>query len=142
MFGSQYVISLSSTNINERNILDIAPKTIGSYIDIIEVKRPEVKLFNKDNSHKTYYPSNDLTRAITQTQNYIYQFETNLNPSYRLDGSQVIRPFATIIIGNTISLSPEEKDAQRILNASYHNLRILTYQELLENAENSIKSTY
>jgi hypothetical protein len=142
ILGSQYIYASSITKINEHNILDIAPQNIGSYIDIVEVKRPEVLLFRKDNSHDIYYPSAELTKAIAQTQNYIHKFETDFSTKYRVDGTQVVRPFATIIIGNATSLSSEEKDAQRILNASYHNIRILTYQELLENAENSIKSTF
>lgn len=141
MLGSQYTyIASDFTRINERNILDIAPTNLGSYIDIVEIKRPEETLFRYDNSHGTYYASSSLSKAIAQTQNYIHKFETDFESKNQILGTQVLRPFATLIIGSKDNLNDGEKNAQRILNASFHNMRILTFQELLENAENSIAS--
>lgn len=139
MLGSQYTYVASDiTKINDRNILDIAPANLGSYIDIVEIKRPEETLFRYDTSHDTYYPSSNLSKAIAQTQNYIHKFETNFEPKHHIQDTQVLRPFATLIIGSKETLNSGEKDAQRILNASFNNMRVLTFQELLENAENSI----
>ena len=141
MFGNDYVFVVEENKINANNILDLIPQNIESYIDIIEVKLPNEKLFAFDSSHHNYYPTSNLTRAISQTQNYVFELENKVNDEkyQQKNNCKIIRPRGIILYGSDIELNDDEKKYLRILNASYHNLQIVTYQQLLEKAKNTIK---
>ena len=140
MFGNDYAFVVENGKINAKNILDLIPKDLESYIDIIEVKLPNEALFNFDNSHKNYYSTSNLTKAIAQTQNYIFELENKtLDEEYQnKNNCKIVRPQGVILFGSENELSDEEKKYLRILNSSYHNLKIITYQQLLEKAKNAI----
>lgn len=140
MFGNDYAFVIEDNKINAKNILDIIPQDIESYIDIIEVKLPKEKLFNFDESHQNYYSTSNLTKAIAQTQNYIFELENKANGKeyQQINNCRIIRPRGIIIYGSDHELNIEEKKYLRVLNASYHNLHIMTYQQLLEKAQNTI----
>lgn len=133
MFNNEYVFFSKDNKINSKNILDLVPKTFEGYIDIIELKLPSVKIINYDKSHNNYYPSAELTKAIAQCMNYILEME-----KLTINKPNFLKPKATIIIGSAENLSIEETNFLRLLNSSYHNIKILTYQQLLENARNSL----
>lgn len=143
MFGNEYGYIVEDEKINSQNILDLIPKNFESYIDIIEVKLPKENLFNYDKSHNNYYSSSKLTKAIAQTQNYIYELEKkSQDTQYQKDNECIIiRPRGIILIGSALELNQDERKYLRILNSSYHNLQIITYQQLLERAKNTIKTT-
>ena len=142
MFGNDYVFIIENGKINAKNILDIVPKDFESYIDIIEVKLPKEKLFNFDESHKNFYSTSKLTKAIAQTQNYIFELERKaLDTDYQNTNScKIIRPKGIILFGSDEVLADEQKQYLRILNSSYHNLQIITYQQLLDKANNTLKT--
>ena len=50
----------------------------------------------------------------------------------------IIKPRGIILIGSKNELSDGEKQYLRILNSSYHNIHILTYQQLLLRAKNML----
>ena len=52
---------------------------------------------------------------------------------------KVVRPKGIILFGSQESLNEEERQYLRILNSSYHNLQIITYQQLLEKANNTLR---
>ena len=140
MFGNDYALFIDDEKINAENILDLVPKNLESYIDIIEVKLPDEKLFIFDNSHNNWYPAASLTKAIAQTQNYIFELESKINDQlYQKENNcKIIRPKGIILVGSKEELSEEENKYLRILNSSFHNLQIITYQQLLEKAKNTI----
>lgn len=141
MFGNDYVYIVENGKINAQNILDMVPQNFESYIDIIEVKLPKEKLFNFDESHANYYSTSHLTKAIAQTQNYIFELEKKtVDEEYQNENScKVIRPKGIILFGSQDPLNEEERQYLRILNSSYHNLQIITYQQLLEKARNTLR---
>ena len=141
MFGNDYIYIVENGKINVQNILDMVPQNFESYIDIIEVKLPKEKLFNFDESHNNYYSTSHLTKAIAQTQNYIFELEKKtIDEEYLHENScKVIRPKGIILYGAYEPLNEEEKQYLRILNSSYHNLQIITYQQLLEKAKNTLR---
>lgn len=141
MLGNDYVFVIENGKINSKNILDIVPRDFESYIDIVEVKLPTEKLFNYDESHSNYYSTAGLTKAIAQTQNYIYELEKKaLDEEYQQkNGCAIVRPKGIILMGSREPLDDGERQYLRILNASYHNLQIITYQQLLEKATNTLR---
>lgn len=141
MFGNDYVYVVENGKINAQNILDMVPQNFESYIDIIEVKLPKEKLFNFDENHKNYYSTAHLTKAIAQTQNYVFELEKRTTDEEYQNGNacKVVRPKGMILFGSQEPLNEEERQYLRILNSSYHNLKIITYQQLLEKANNTLR---
>ncbi len=141
MFGNSYVCIVENGKINAQNILDMVPQNFESYIDIIEVKLPKEKLFNFDENHQNHYATSHLTKAIAQTQNYIFELEKKtVDEEYQNENNcKVIRPKGIILFGSQEPLTTEERQYLRILNSSYHNLQIITYQQLLEKAKNTLR---
>ena len=142
MFGNDYAFIIENGKINASNILDLIPKNIESYVDIIEVKLPNEKLFNYDNSHNNYYTTSSLTKAIAQTQNYIFELENMTSDTqYQTNNDcKIIRPKGIILFGAEEELQEYEKQYLRVLNSSYHNIQIITYQQLLDKAKNTLKT--
>ena len=140
MFGNDYSFIIENSKINAKNILDIMPKTSENYADIIEVKLPKEKLFNWDQSHSNLYPTSHLTKAIAQTQNYIFELEKKMTDEEYKDIREcnIVRPKGIVLYGSDTELSNEEKNYLRLLNSSYTNITILTYQQLLEKAVTTI----
>lgn len=141
MFGNDYVYIIENGKINAQNILDMVPQNFESYIDIIEVKLPKERLFNFDESHKNYYSTSHLTKAIAQTQNYVFELEKKTaDEGYQNENAcKVVRPKGIILFGSQDTLSEEERQYLRILNSSYHNIQVITYQQLLEKAKNTLR---
>lgn len=134
MFNNDYVFFSENNAINSQNILDLVPTTHDGFVDIIELKLPTVTILHYDKSHKNYYPSAELTRAISQCMNYIFEME-----KLTIEHSNYFKPKATIIIGNSKESNNDEIKFLRLLNSSYHNIKIYTFQQLLIKAENSLK---
>lgn len=140
MFGNDYAFVVQNNKISPTNILDLMPQNMESYVDIIEVKLPIERLFNYDSSHQNYYPTSNLTKAIAQTQNYIFELENKTHDEQyqQINSCRVIKPRGIILCGSDRDLNDDEKKYLRILNSSFHNIMVITYQQLLEKARNTI----
>jgi len=141
IFGNEFSIFIDDKSINTKNSLDIIPKSYDGFIDIIELKTPEEELFAYDESHKNYYPKAELTKTIAQMQNYLFELEKKTNEKdYQVSNTcQIVKPKGIIVYGSKNDLSGEELKYLRILNSSYHNITIFTYQQILNRAENLLK---
>jgi len=141
MFGNDYVYVVEDNKINAQNILDILPQNYESYVDIIEVKLPSEKLFNFDSSHNNHFSTSSLTKAIAQTQNYIFELEKkSFDSSHQKEYEyKIIRPKGIILFGSQEPLSDSEKQYLRVLNSSFHNLQVITYQQLLDKAKSTVQ---
>ena len=139
LFDSEYSIFSENGKINKSNLADLLPINFELFLDIIEIKLPKVKLFNYDNSHNNYYSSSHLTKAISQVQNYIFELETKNDNESISNSLKIIKPRGLIIIGSNDTMNQDELNYLRILNSSYHNIKIITYQQLLKKAEISLE---
>jgi class 3 adenylate cyclase len=117
-----------------------------SYLDIYEIKKPHTALLSYDNSRNNYYWSTDLSKAISQVENYAHQVnrhcDTLINDIRRSKGLEVsiVRPRAYIIAGMRGQLTTTKmKDDFRILNESLKNIDVILYDDLLENLEAFVK---
>jgi hypothetical protein len=83
-------------------------------------------------------PSSDLTKAITQATKYIYEVEREANSVKfleRVGNVKTIKPRCILIFGRSNDWDDKQKEACRILNSSYHNLTIMTYDHVLRRAK-------
>jgi hypothetical protein len=113
-----------------------------SYLDVYEIKTPYTQLLNLDKGRNNYYWNSELSKSISQTENYLHQiqrnsdtFITDIRRGKGLDIS-VVRPRGYIIAGLRSQLSTTKMaDDFRILNESLKNIDIILYDDLLSNLE-------
>lgn len=143
ILGNEFVKVLDDRNIDTKNIADYLMETFDGFVDIVEIKRPDGKLkfWSPSRDHENLVPSQDLIKAITQTQNYIQALEEEIDSAKtreRLGGTIIVKPRATLIFGRSNDWSDDERRAFRILNAGYKDLTILTYDQVLARARRTL----
>ncbi len=85
-----------------------------------------------------YYPSTELTQAIIQSAQYIVDVETRMNDHAfleRIGGVKVIKPRAVLLFGRSNDWNEGHQQSYRVLNCSFHDLTILTYDHVLARAK-------
>jgi hypothetical protein len=144
VLGTDYVRILDERNIDTKHISDFLMEAYDGFLDIIEIKRPEgdVSFWAGTKDHGNYFPSSDLTKAITQATRYIYEVERESNSVKfleRVSNVKTIKPRCTLIFGRSHEWNNEQRESYRILNSNLHNLTILTYDHVLERARTLLK---
>jgi len=140
VLGSEFVRILDEREIDTTNITDYLMQAYDGFLDIIEIKRPkgDLQFWADGQDHGNYVPSNDLVKAITQATRYIYEVEREANSIKfleRVDNVKTIKPRCVLIFGRSNEWNNEQREAYRILNSSYHNLNIMTYDHVLSRAK-------
>jgi hypothetical protein len=140
VLGSEFVRILDERDIDTDNIADFLMQAYDGFLDIIEIKRPEgsLKFWADMQDHGNYIPASDIIKAITQATQYIYEVEREANSTKfleRVGNVKTIKPRCVLIFGRSNNWNDEQKKAYRILNSSYHDLSILTYDHVLNRAK-------
>jgi Domain of unknown function (DUF4263) len=140
VLGSEFIRVLDERDIDTHNISDFLMEAYDGFLDIVEIKRPEggLTFWANSSDHDNLVPSQHLIKAITQSNNYIYEVERESNSvkfQERVGGIKVIKPRCILIFGRSNKWTVKHYEAYRILNASFHNLTILTYDQVLERAK-------
>lgn len=140
ILGSEFVKILDERSIDTSNIADYLMQAYDGFLDIIEIKRPKgnFKFWANYRVQENWIPSSDLTKAITQATKYIYEIEREANSVKfleRVGKIKTIKPRCVLIFGRSDDWDERQKEAYRILNASYHNLTIMTYDHVLARAK-------
>ena len=140
VLGSEFVKIIDEREIDTDNIADYLMKAYDGFLDIIEIKRPslEFPFWADKKDHNNFIPSGELVKAITQATAYIYEVEMEANSSQvleRVGHVKTIKPRCVLIYGRSADWDDEQCKAYRILNSSYHNLNILTYDHVLRRAK-------
>lgn len=117
-----------------------------SYLDILEIKTPFTPLLLEDKSHKNYYWSSDVSKAIAQVENYIEailgigdKVRTTVKDRYGID-LRVTKPRGLIFAGDSNQFEGNKliQDDFRLLNQGLKNVAVVTYDELLTRLQNYI----
>jgi hypothetical protein len=140
VLGSDFVRVVDERAIDTDNIADYLVQAFDGFLDIIEIKRPGggLRFWASALDHGNYVPSNDLIKAITQANAYIYELEREINSQKfieRVGGVRTVKPRCVLVFGRSNNWNDDERRAFRILNASYHNLSIMTYDHVLSRAK-------
>ena len=139
MLGSDFAHIIDERVIDSDNIADYIIQAFDGFIDLVEIKKPDVGAFWASKlDHGNYIPSGDLVKAITQCLNYLRAIEEQSNNHKFIvnTGSKVIKPRCTLIFGRSNDWNNEQKEAYRVLNGAYNQLSIMTYDHLLDRAKN------
>lgn len=137
VLGSDFVKTIDERSIDTRNISDFLMQSYDGFVDIVEIKRPEgnLQFWQTQLDHGNYIPHSDLIKAITQSLTYIHEIEQESNSVKFLERTEhikTIKPRCTLIYGRSKNWNKEQQRAFRILNSSYHNLSIITFDHVLE----------
>lgn len=140
VLGSEFVRILDERDIDTDNITDYLMQAYDGFLDIIEIKKPatDINFWHSIKDHNNYTPSQDLIKAITQSTKYIYEVEREANSIKfleRVGHVKTIKPRCVLIFGRSDDWNDNQKEDYRILNSSYHNLTILTYDHVLSRAK-------
>lgn len=136
-FGSSYLVGDDLRNISISDNLDmLLPTVIGGYRDLVELKRPDMPVLFYDKSHKNYYWSADVTKAIGQSHRYLDVLH-EAAASGLLDRPEIVayHPRATIVIGRSSTWQLEQYKALHGLNRRLSSISVMTYDQLLSQGE-------
>ncbi len=149
-FQNNYIHRLDKLNISVpgTQFPDFSVITADGYLDIIEIKKPSTDLLKEDTSRHNFYWSTEISKAISQVENYIDNVErhcdsikVNLKDEHGLD-IRIIRPRGIVVAGCSSQLLGNRKksdDFQR-LNRGLKHIQIIQYDELSQNLKNTIMS--
>lgn len=133
ILGSDFVEILDERRIDVDNITDYLLKSFDGFVDIIELKLPSAPVWTSE-----CIPRSELTSALMQCSRYILQTERKIDSvefQKKIKNIPIIKPRITLIYGRSNDWTDEQKESYRVLNSSYHNLNIITYDHLLERAK-------
>lgn len=149
ILNPSYIELIEKPNISlSIQLPDFLLLTVDNYVDVYEIKLPETLLLILDKSHKNYYWTAEITKAISQVENYIDSISKYANDlaieirkQYKLD-LNIVRPRGYIIAGHSKELkgSEKKKDNFRLLNESLRNTNIIPYDHFLVRFRNLSKT--
>jgi hypothetical protein len=123
-------------------------------LDIIEIKTHLKNALIWDNSHKNFYFSPEMSKAIVQTTNYMdaivqARFQ-NADDQTKItqftDEENLYHPRGIIVISSQAKLSTKAGEDEKLkrdftkLRNSLHNIEILTFDEIINIADEYIKN--
>lgn len=149
-FQDNYIRRLEKINVGVvgTKFPDYAVVTADGYLDVIEIKQPSTDLLKEDKSRKNFYWSIEVSKAISQVENYIDLITKHSDPirnemrdKYGID-LRVIKPRGIVIAGmaNSFGGNAKKTDDFRRLNEGMKNLQIVPYDTLSQNIRNKIVS--
>jgi hypothetical protein len=143
IFGGRYVQRLDRRRYTGSDELDIPLLRSDGVLHIIELKKANVRgLVRKHRSHNTV--GNDVNEAVNQAANYLRVFDeqgSQFAVDYKI---RCRRSYTTIVIGHPMhnaidGVSHEEvREAIRVYGSHFSRIEVLTYEDLLAGANQSI----
>ena len=137
VLGTHCVRILDDRRINVSKIADLIVESYDGRADLIELKRPSLGFWKPKTDHDNYIPHSSLTKAIIQAQNYQFALERQINNNDTLErfrGVPIAKPSSLLIHGRSIGWNGKQFEAQRLLNAGFTNLNVMTYDQVLRRA--------
>ena len=140
VLGTEFVRVLDERDIDTAHITDYLMQAYDGFVDIVEIKRPNgaLQFWSPTPDHGNYIPSTDLVKAISQSIKYIYEVEREANSVKfleRVGNVKTIKPRCVLVFGRSNDWNNEQREEYRILNSSYHNITIMTYDHVLARAK-------
>lgn len=135
MLGTEYIESRPQRMTGSKRRLDFLAERAGGSFDIIELKAPHESPFKTVRRKRTI--TNVLRDAIIQVMDYIDYHLEQRAATFKEEGLDIYKPRGIIILGTTASAS--ERASLQQINSYLHNIEVLTYDIVLERANNVVK---
>jgi hypothetical protein len=141
IFGKNYVGRVPKKTIGLQSRADLVYISVDGFADLVELKKSVLArpILLPDSSHNTFYPSQELSRALAQAIHYLQVIEDHRLQLVQLIKIPVLRPTITIIIGRSNDWNDQMKEQLRILNSTLLNIKVLTYDHLLAMGDNILQ---
>jgi Domain of unknown function (DUF4263) len=140
-FGNAYVMSDEVRDISIGDSIDLLlPTVISGYRDIVELKRPDREVLLYDTTHKNYYFSSDVSRALGQVHRYLDVLQEVAANGLR-DHPEIVayHPRAIVVIGRSQGWQSEKLKALHGLNSRLSGVTVMSYDQLLAQGERLIE---
>jgi hypothetical protein len=141
VFGNAYLVSDAVRSIAVGDQVDaLLPSVASGPRDIIELKRPDMQVLLWDNTHRNYYFSQEVSKAIGQCHRYLDVLHQEAAHGLR-DHPEVVayHPRATVVIGRSRDWEQDTQKALHGLNARLNAISVMTYDHLLAQCENALQ---
>jgi hypothetical protein len=141
IFGKNYVNRVPKKTVGLESKADLIYVSVDGFADLVELKKSVLRnpILLPDASHKTFYPSAELSRALAQAMHYLQVIEDHRLQLVELVKIPVLRPTVTIVIGRSNNWDKPRRKQLRILNSTLLNIKVLTYDHLLTMGNNIIQ---
>ena len=141
IFGKNYVHRVPKRNVGLESRADLIYVSVDGFADLVELKKSVLakSILLPDASHKTFYPSAELSRALAQAIHYLQVIEDHRLQLVELVKIPVLRPTITIVIGRSNNWDKPLRKQLRILNSTLLNIKVLTYDHLLAMGNNILQ---
>lgn len=136
-FGSAHIVRDEVREITPSDHVDLLlPAVIAGYRDIVELKRPDMDVLKYDSARRSYYFSQDVSKAIGQSHRYLDVLAEVAVTGLR-DHPEIVayHPRAIIVIGRSRDWTDDEHRALHGLNARLAGITVMTYDHLLAQGE-------
>jgi Shedu protein SduA, C-terminal len=140
-FGNAYLVNDTVRSIGIGDQVDaLLPSVRSGLRDIIELKRPNMPVLHWDTTHRDYFFSQDVSRAIGQCHRYLDVLQEEAVRGLR-DHPEVVayHPRAMIVIGRSHDWDDNQQKALHGLNARLNSISVMTYDHLLAQGENALQ---
>jgi hypothetical protein len=150
LFGVNYQQPIEKAKINIKGVMpDYLFPSLDGFVDVLEIKLPEDPVIVADVSHPGSWKwSPTANEAIGQVVNYLceidrlrYDIEHAIKSKYGIEVN-LLKPHAFILVGNNRGWIPEKKEGLRKMNHSLHGIEVVTYADLLDRGNQSVKVAF
>lgn len=138
VFGSEYVDRVPMRTIGLDSQADVLLRSADGFLDVFEIKRPAADVLVWDRSHATWKPSADLSQAFGQVIKYLDVLDEQQLILQTRFGIAAYRPRVRIVAGRSSDWEDDRRRAVRAINAHWHGIELMTYDEVLTRAKNLI----
>lgn len=141
IFGKNYVRRVLKRTVGLESKADLIYISVDGFADLVELKKSVLAkpILLPDASHKTFYPSAELSRSLAQAMHYLQVIEDHRLQLVELVKIPVLRPTITIVIGRSNDWPEATRKQLRILNSTLLNIKVLTYDHLLAMGNNILQ---
>ena len=141
IFGKNYIDRVPKRTIGLQSRADLIYISVDGFADLVELKKSVLarSILLPDSSHNSFYPSQELSRALAQAMRYLQVIEDHRLQLVQLIKIPVLRPTITIIIGRSNNWDELMKEHLHILNSTLLNIKVLTYDHLLAMGDNILE---
>jgi hypothetical protein len=136
-FGNAYVARDDVRHTALGDQVDLLMASVASGLrDVFELKRPNMAVVSWDKTHKSWYWSSDTAKAIGQCHRYLDNLHRTAQKGLD-DHPEVVayHPRAFVVIGRSADWAEGQHRALHGLNARLHSITVMTYDQLLAQAE-------
>lgn len=122
------------------------------FIDILEIKKPDVQIITKQASYRNnYVPVREFAGAIQQIEKYIFCLTTGDGRQKIVDelkkrlpdgvSPRAVNPRGILLMGRSKGFNPQQIDDFELIKRQYKNVAdIMTYDDLLNRIKNIVAS--